>query len=770
MSCTPALVMRRRRAASVLWNVLAAAAAVILPALLAATPNYIAPLPPGETLVSVAPAPSRDLVVASHRRVFVTPSLFTEGGWQDEAVLRLISPDGEPRAAFTLAGGRSVFVAAVAVQSDGRVVVAGRTNAGAFPLVEPLFPEVRTQGAQSAAGPMQGFVAILAADLSRILKSTLVGGSRSSLFGSTELVAVGLDAADRIFVAGNTGHSDLPSAPDGGALTLPFVPGNITGSWRGSEAFVMGFDRNLSRFEFSTMLGVQRGVCVGGSSCFVRIWGSAIDRFVVSPEGIVTILSTGTAVAPSPGKYNLSHHFPPPQLTVLASPSQLIRVDARNRSLLWAMDAGYLVARQGSPFPPDRPRGPARMAVHPAGTVFLALLNEWSEDGSAALRPLELNLLQISADGSALLQRDVLGGDAKVSLDSFLLDRDGNCWLAGPAGFPAWEPMPPESRSGSQYLLRFHARSREVHRYLLLPHGTTDLQLVDGQDGQIWVVGKAGVLQAFQRDAPVSTAILGAANSAGFTVTGRLSPGEMLSLYGKGFGPASGQGATVGEQNRLPFSLNGVEVFANGLPCPLLYASGEQVNLIAPFWQAAQVAGGEVMLELRYGGLVRLRARLAPTLAQPHVFARMPVAPDPAQALPVPEAIIQVAGRSPETADNPLRPGDVFTLWMNGAGSWQQAVLDGELAAPPYKRPRLSLRASLGPAAGSSSQQELIVEYFGAAPGYAAGLLQVNLRIPTDANLQPGGNHRLRLAVGEDGPEGFTETAAAPDVLVRAVP
>lgn len=63
---------------------------------------------------------------------------------------------------------------------------------------------------------------------------------------------------------------------------------------------------------------------------------------------------------------------------------------------------------------------------------------------------------------------------------------------------------------------------------------------------------------------------------------GAIAPGEIITLYGTGIGPAP-TSYMLDVAGRLATTLNGNSVFINGVPAPLLYASAGQVNAIVPY-------------------------------------------------------------------------------------------------------------------------------------------------------------------------------------------
>lgn len=90
---------------------------------------------------------------------------------------------------------------------------------------------------------------------------------------------------------------------------------------------------------------------------------------------------------------------------------------------------------------------------------------------------------------------------------------------------------------------------------------------------------------------------------------------------------------------------------------------------------------------------------------------------------------------------NPATPGSVIVMWTTGAGLTSPLQEDGTINnGPGLPQPLLPVTVEIGglPA---------VVEYAGAAPGLAAGIIQVNVRIP--AGLAQTGDLPVRVFVGD---------------------
>jgi glycosyltransferase involved in cell wall biosynthesis len=103
-------------------------------------------------------------------------------------------------------------------------------------------------------------------------------------------------------------------------------------------------------------------------------------------------------------------------------------------------------------------------------------------------------------------------------------------------------------------------------------------------------------------------------------------------------------------------------------------------------------------------------------------------------------AALNAIDGSINTAVNPVRIGDYVSLYATGEGQTTPAGIDGRIASGPMlPQPNFQVSATIGglPA---------VVQYAGAVPNEVAGLMQVNVRIPS--GVQTGGYVPVILEVG----------------------
>jgi uncharacterized protein (TIGR03437 family) len=191
-----------------------------------------------------------------------------------------------------------------------------------------------------------------------------------------------------------------------------------------------------------------------------------------------------------------------------------------------------------------------------------------------------------------------------------------------------------------------------------------------------------------------------------------IAPGQLVTLFGKGLGPAKGAVYTVGNDNRVDTTLAGTRVLFDGVAAPLLYAQAEQLNAIVPF---GTVTNRSAKITVEYQG--ETVATTTSTMVD-SIFAFFTLdGTGKGQA-----AAFNEDGTLNSPA-NPAKRGSIVSAWGTGAGKTTPQSEDGVVtgSAPP--------RFIAG---GWIGMKPADLVYAGAAPGLVAGVSQVNIRIPAD--------------------------------------
>ncbi len=226
------------------------------------------------------------------------------------------------------------------------------------------------------------------------------------------------------------------------------------------------------------------------------------------------------------------------------------------------------------------------------------------------------------------------------------------------------------------------------------------------------------------------TLVDGVLNAASFT-GGAIAPGEILTIFGTGMGPA-GKGFSyqvdAASGNIASYSA-GTRVLFDGTPGAILYAQANQVSVVAPFELAGKP---KVNIQVEYLGQASAALSETVAAAAPGIFSV-------AQNGVGPGAILNQDGVTVNSAAHPAARGSVVAIFATGGGQTNPTSLDGQFA--PASAPVLAASSVTATVGGLAAK----VTYSGGSPGSVAGLSQVNVAIP--AGAAPGADEVV-LTIG----------------------
>jgi uncharacterized protein (TIGR03437 family) len=217
--------------------------------------------------------------------------------------------------------------------------------------------------------------------------------------------------------------------------------------------------------------------------------------------------------------------------------------------------------------------------------------------------------------------------------------------------------------------------------------------------------------------------------------SGPVAAGELITIEGAAMGPATGSGAMLDPTTGLVTTTNsGVQVFFDGVPSPILYASATQINAVVPFTTYGRVS---TKMEVDYNGVPSAVATLSLADQAPGVFLYQVTPKTTAQ-------IVVNADGSLNSQTNPAKPGSYVTFYMSGLGRTMPAGTDGHLASAPYPAPVVPVTAV------TSYCYNPTVLYAGDAPGLVEGFIQVSVTTPA-ATASCSGEVLVGLQAGSFG-------------------
>ena len=211
-------------------------------------------------------------------------------------------------------------------------------------------------------------------------------------------------------------------------------------------------------------------------------------------------------------------------------------------------------------------------------------------------------------------------------------------------------------------------------------------------------VGQAG---------PVLRAITNAASFA----PGPIAPGELVTIFGASLGPATLASAQFDANGNIASQDAGTQVFFDGLAAPIVYTSDNQVAAIVPY----DIFGRDtVEVHVGYLGGISNSIILRVADTSPAIFTQNAAGQG---------AILNQDGtiNFPQTG---AVPGSFVSLYATGEGQTSPQGVNGKiLTSSVLPRPRLPVTVQV-------AGQQVEVLYAGGAPGLAAGIMQVNVRLP----------------------------------------
>jgi uncharacterized protein (TIGR03437 family) len=244
--------------------------------------------------------------------------------------------------------------------------------------------------------------------------------------------------------------------------------------------------------------------------------------------------------------------------------------------------------------------------------------------------------------------------------------------------------------------------------------------------------------------APIVTAIANAASD----IVGPIAPGEIVTVYGSGLGPAQLTSLSSLTAGVVATQLAGTEVFFNGNPAPILYTWESAVSAIVPY----EITGASAQVTITYLNQTSAAIAVPITASAPAIFVYGALASGEGQALAV------NPGGSVNSTYNPAPIGSVITLYATGEGQTLPAGADGKVAASPAPQPVLPVTIFIG-------GQTIKPLYAGGAPGEIVGVMQINVRIPT--GIQQGSAVPISLQVGSaSSPTGVTISVTGNPVIL----
>jgi len=230
-----------------------------------------------------------------------------------------------------------------------------------------------------------------------------------------------------------------------------------------------------------------------------------------------------------------------------------------------------------------------------------------------------------------------------------------------------------------------------------------------GQEGQI-------LLRLSPNSSVPTMALVCIGNPSTYNIE-PVAPGEIVTLFGTGIGPQHGIATEATIQSPFPTQAGNVELTFDGIPAPLLWVQGTQINAVVPW----SVAGPITKICVTYNSAQTNCLNWGVVETAPTVFT---VDGHYAAALNQDGSV--------NSAANPAPPDSIVSIFATGLGPIDPPQADGTLVASPLPVNVLPVKLSVGiltpggfPFA-STSYYTYDPAYAGPAPFLVAGASQIS--------------------------------------------
>lgn len=212
---------------------------------------------------------------------------------------------------------------------------------------------------------------------------------------------------------------------------------------------------------------------------------------------------------------------------------------------------------------------------------------------------------------------------------------------------------------------------------------------------------------------PVLDAVVNAASYASDAV----APGEMITVFGTGLGPATlttfqppAPGGVIAP------ALAGTRVLVNNIPAPIIYTAAEQVAAMIPY---ATMPGSTASIQVEYNGVLSTAKSMLVRASAPGVFTASGSGAGQVVAF---NYDTTTQAYTPNTESTPAKKDDILIFYLTGEGVTSPPSLDGQIVTAVSPQ-NAALTVQIGDTAAP-------LIYAGGVPGMVAGLLQINVQVP----------------------------------------
>ncbi len=615
-----------------------------------------------------------------------------------------------------LGGSQDEWGVAIAVDSTGSAYVAGITLSTNFPVSQgALQTNFRGGGGMPLLDPRtslfnggDGFVAKMNPAGSALTWATYLGGAKDDI-----PTTIALDSTNNVFVAGSTLSSDFPTTTGAYQTThAGEADDNFQPGFKLGDGFVSKISAAGTTLIYSTLLGGSRddGVFSIAVDKTGAVYATGTTSSLNFPVSSTAIQKTYKGPA-NPTSTSL-------QSTFFYGDAFVAKLNPAGSNLVYSTylggsgdDAGWGIRVDDAGF--------VYIAGQSNSTDFpvtdTALQKTFGGAGGQSQPIGDGILVKLSPAGDSLLYSSYIGGAKDDTAAGIAIDATGNVYLTGAAlstNFPI-------SASAAQKTFAGAGQYAE-------PFGDAFVAKITGLPGL---------------ESPIRIdSVLNGASYANASI----AAGEVVTLFGKGLGPATLVLADFsGPGNTLQTSAGGAKLLFDGVAAPLVYASDKQLSAIVPY-EVASKNSTQVVVDVN--GVQSAPLTLSVAQAAPGLFS---ISQDGTG-----QGAIYNQDGTVNGASNPAHPDEILVLYGTGEGQTNPAGVNGKIAADPF--PQISLPLSIT----IDDKPATDVRYAGGVPGVVAGVFQINVVIPQ--GITEAGNKKVVVKIAGASSQGNLTAYIAP--------
>jgi len=625
------------------------------------------------------------------------------GVFEDDVFVTKADPSGNVVFTTTFGGKALDQANAIALDASGNIWVGGSTFSNNFPLHDAL---------QTDFGPSNtGFLVKLAPD-GTVIYSSYFGGT----LGASSVSGVATDQDGNLYVTGTTFSSDFPitAGMPAGKVSAPQGDGGTSG------ALITKLSPNGLQILYSGVIVGSTPVCQGGSSCFLSTRSTAGVGISVDSAGDAYVAgNTNTSDLPvTAGAFQTTGYG-----------AFAAKVSATGNGLVYLTYLGPPAGIESN-FGPTAAIAATAITIDPSGDAYLAgstndpdfpatagafqtTLGGYSQNSGQTSN--DAFVAKLNTTGTALVWATYLGGPQADQGNSLSIDLSGNVWVAGNSagGFPSASPG--VAIGPGDFLAELKADGSVLTYSAIFARGSMGQAVAVDSSGLLHATGLNGLVSTITPQEPPTPRIFGIVNAAAGPFSGRLSPGELISIYGTEIGPSTAASGTPDDNGLFPKSLGGVQVLIDGVAAPLLYVSSTQINAQVPF-MLTEPDNATISIINGSSSIPVFRASV--DTAIPGIFNNA----GNAAAVNQDGALNSIA--------NPAKAGSIVSIWVTGTGV--VSGIDGQVATAAANTCVLC-DISVNGVTGVNGLS--LAVYTGTAPGIIDGVSQINFVVPSLSGL-----------------------------------